>query len=142
MFRFLNTYDLTINHVSQKRFTYFLVGYYKTKIFQGMRCKTYVCYSNPPEDEIYEKAGLPKARHILFSYNRNQLKRNEKNINGPKSLQGISGSGLWHLPISNIEKPSWKLVGIVTDLDKQFNVIIITKIGFVINAIKKYYDVV
>lgn len=152
--QFLRTHDVNPIHESQSRFHYIIVGYPHSKVSIygeniGITIKygeSFECCSKPPKDEVYKQTGLSKSTCILIHYkiDRDNFSRLGVMLKqGPNPL-GISGCGLWHIPepaTNNIENPRFKLVGILTDYYPKYNVMIATKIEFIMDKIKELYGV-
>lgn len=96
---------------------------YGTKILRSKICEhTDTIVSK----EIYSKLGFEIDSNIIINFKRN---------NFPKP-HGMSGGGVWLKNISYMPK----LVGICIEYDKKLKVMIGTRIGAVIEAIRNRYS--
>lgn|GEM_PF-5408217 len=92
-----------------------------------------------PITKEYRSLPFNLATHIMVKYERkNLMDENSNFITGPVP-RGLSGSGIWEIGYSG-DKCIVQLVGILTEYNDNRSILIGTKIGLVIGAIKGLFD--
>ena len=140
-YSFLNNDFLNINHELINKQQYLMAGFpvSKTKIYgKTHKREELVGLTQPSKDEKYKELNFNRDNHIIVDIDKVKDFDNIESISTPPHLYGVSGSGLWL--ISDLSKPKFKLVAIMTEWHRKNKVTIGTKIDVAIDIIKYRID--
>lgn len=108
-YQFLTETDLEINHKTKLLPQYISSAYPVSRTKQKynsdvISADPFIYITMPAEKSVYRRLGYSKAKSIVVHYGQNAVLnvRTRENLTGPNP-SGISGSGLWHIPIQSID---------------------------------------
>lgn len=148
-YNFINLFDLELGHYVDINTNYLLAGYpiSKTKKvwkqYNILQIEPFVANLDTLVRFDYKKYGFDVKTHIAIDYNGKLITQKNKNPHLGPNLEGISGSGLWHLYFSKKEKIiQAKLIGIIIEQIKENEnkAIVATRIDGIIKFLNVLLD--
>ena len=147
-YRFLCWDQLDVEHNPVTTSNYLMVGFPVTRTkkkpqAKKLKVEPFIFLSKLGESRLYKKVGVEDHSHFIVKYRKRKIKDfNGKIIIGPDPF-GMSGCGLWHVPVlqrnDQNEVPS-RLVAILHEWRKEESLLIATRIHIVTEVIRKAFD--
>ncbi|KAB1070541.1 hypothetical protein F6U93_01810 [Tamlana haliotis] len=149
-YSFLNHSELGINHEVKELPYYTAIGFPCSKnkfnkFKNKLDSKPFIFNTMPAKPEIYSELNCKPFLNLIVHYDKKNVIDYEKNlkITGPDPF-GISGGGLWHVPVQLVEKGNKvnkKLVAILSEWpSKNRKFWICTRIDVFTEVVRKKYN--
>lgn len=148
-FNFYQLDSINPDHSLSSDDQFYTFGYpcSKTKVInhqQKMRVKGYLTQTKLQDKSICDVLGIHPNIHILLDFNSKNLK---SSVSGesikPPEQYGMSGSGIWHIPVSGLNLQDIPLIlsGIFIEYHSQQKSIVATRILVLTEFLRRHFSI-
>jgi len=146
-YSFLPFDKIDFNHTISLKPEYLIVGYpWKMTVEKHSRktweVSPFIFLTDKADNSLYKRLNFQEHSNLLLHYREKKVRNTTSGfVQKNKSPEGISGCGVWHIPIPDIltDFSNFKLVGIITEQDKSKTLLISTRIHIISEILRNHF---